>query len=396
MPQSTLFSVAAVLVLAASCAYPDFAVESASDASGGTKHVGGKSSSGGASELGGSSGGVQSKAAGGAFAGVLTDQAGRAEVNQGASAGAAVGGETSLGGAVNAGGTNAIGGVSATGGAALIGGTSATAGNSAGGTTGNGGGGSSAGRTAIGGYASGGAATGGTATGGTATGGTATGGTATGGTATGGTATGGTATGGTATGGTATGGSATGGAATGGAATGGTATGGTPACGTQLLVNPNFDLGQAGWTTYSSGGYDVLTNENKANAPTIAYTSPNYAWLGGYDGGSDWLLQSVNIPAAFTSATLTFYYYIETEEKATAPAYDVMTVELVDVGTNQVIQTLRTFSNLSVVTAWTSATLPITGALGGRAISIRFTVTTGTTKVTNFCIDSVAFTLAAC
>ena len=356
MPQSTLFSVAAVLVLAASCAYPDFAVESASDASGGTKHVGGKSSSGGASELGGSSGGVQSKAAGGAFAGVLTDQAGRAEVNQGASAGAAVGGETSLGGAVNAGGTNAIGGVSATGGAALIGGTSATAGNSAGGTTGNGGGGSSAGRTAIGGYASGGAATGGTATGGTATGG----------------------------------------AATGGAATGGTATGGTPACGTQLLVNPNFDLGQAGWTTYSSGGYDVLTNENKANAPTIAYTSPNYAWLGGYDGGSDWLLQSVNIPAAFTSATLTFYYYIETEEKATAPAYDVMTVELVDVGTNQVIQTLRTFSNLSVVTAWTSATLPITGALGGRAISIRFTVTTGTTKVTNFCIDSVAFTLAAC
>ena len=53
------------------------------------------------------------------------------------------------------------------------------------------------------------------------------------------------------------------------------------------------------------------------------------------------------IPAAATSATLSFYVSIVTSETTTATAYDTLKVQLVDASTGSVLATLGTLSNLN-------------------------------------------------
>jgi hypothetical protein len=186
------------------------------------------------------------------------------------------------------------------------------------------------------------------------------------------------------------------GAAAGALAGGGATGGGASNCGAQLLVNPNFDLGENGWTPFSSSGYTVVTSETNASAPTLAQTAPYFAWLGGHNNQTTSISQPISIPAGFTSATLSFNYFIRTNETTTTKAYDVMTVDLVEVGTANVLQTLRTLSNLDATSGWTLETISVTGALGGSTVVMRFSATTGSSYVTDFCVDTVAFKLAPC
>lgn len=371
MNRARYSAVLVAVVAVGSCAYPDFAIESATDATGGVKHSGGGSGAPNNAANGGFGHGGASTArtgpivAGGVSTGGLTGQAGLTGVSLGGNVGAATGGASALGGVIDRGGASPAAGSAAggsvAGGPTVNGGTS-FGGTASGGTVGRGGQAAAGVAGAIAGAGNQGGAIAGSA-GATAQAGSPGAGT---------------------------------GAAAGALAGGGATGGGASNCGAQLLVNPNFDLGENGWTTYSSSGYTVVTSQTNAAAPTPAQTAPYFAWLGGHNNQTTSISQPISIPAGFTGATLSFYYYVATRETTTTKAYDVMTVELVEVGTGSVLKPLRTLSNLDVTSGWTQETISVTGALGGSTVIMRFYVTTGDSYVTDFCVDSVAFKLAPC
>ena len=69
-----------------------------------------------------------------------------------------------------------------------------------------------------------------------------------------------------------------------------------------------------------------------------------YAWMDGYGTShTDYVQQSVTIPTA-SSATLSFYLYVASDETTTSTAYDTMKVQVISGGTTT---TLATYSNLN-------------------------------------------------
>src|SRR5437868_2548687 len=113
-----------------------------------------------------------------------------------------------------------------------------------------------------------------------------------------------------------------------------------PLPGSQLLLNPGFELGNNGnWTT-TSGVID--------NSPGRPARSGSWkAWLDGYGAThTDYAYQQVTIPSSATSATLTFWLRIDTSETTTTTAYDKLSVQILDSAGN-LLQTLATYSNLN-------------------------------------------------
>src|SRR3954469_5995264 len=75
----------------------------------------------------------------------------------------------------------------------------------------------------------------------------------------------------------------------------------------QLLGNNGFESGSSTWSA-SSG---VITNSGSESARSGSY----YAWLDGYGSArTDTLSQSVTVPSACTTATLSFYLHVDTAE----------------------------------------------------------------------------------
>ena len=58
----------------------------------------------------------------------------------------------------------------------------------------------------------------------------------------------------------------------------------------------------------SSGGYNLVDT-------TRPHTGSYSAYLGGYNNGTDTIYQQVTIPATATSATLTYWWYMTTQER---------------------------------------------------------------------------------
>ncbi|MBY8883215.1 hypothetical protein K7862_37120, partial [Streptomyces sp. PLK6-54] len=140
----------------------------------------------------------------------------------------------------------------------------------------------------------------------------------------------------------------------------------------QLLVNPGFESGNTGWTT-SSGVID-----NSTGAP--AHSGSYKAWLDGYGTThTDTLSQSVTIPATCTSANLTFYLYISTQETSTTTAYDKLTLAA---GTT----TLATYSNLNHSTGYVQKTVSLSPYIG-KTVTLKFTGTEDASLATSFLID---------
>jgi hypothetical protein len=154
----------------------------------------------------------------------------------------------------------------------------------------------------------------------------------------------------------------------------------------QLLGNPGFETGAiAPWT--STAG--VLA---PADPPGVPARSGNWlAWLDGYTGAhTDTLAQTVTIPAACTSATLSFWLDIASNDPQ-ARAYDTLTVQAV---TSAGTTTLATYSNLNAGAGYVQHTLSLAADIG-RQVTIRFTGTqTLAAHVTSFLDDDNAVTVS--
>jgi hypothetical protein len=150
----------------------------------------------------------------------------------------------------------------------------------------------------------------------------------------------------------------------------------------QLLTNPGFESGSAGWSA-SSG---VITNSSAEPAHSGSWK----AWLDGYGTThTDTLYQQVSIPSTITTATLSFWLHIDTAETTTTTAYDTLKVQIRS-SSGSVLTTLATYSNLNAAPGYSQKTFDIS-AYKGQTIRVYLLGSEDFTKQTSFVVDD--FTL---
>ncbi len=184
----------------------------------------------------------------------------------------------------------------------------------------------------------------------------------------------------------------------------------------------NFTI-RASWTTGGGGGtvverlangsFDSITTSTNA-APdgswarsavtgtsfntllagqTNAQSGGSYAYLG-VNNSAGQTVQSAPtlIPAGGSQATLSFYASIVTSETTTSTVYDRLQVQLVDAGTNAVITTLATLSNLNRTTSASTYVQRSynVAAYKGRNVRVRFVASTDSSLPTTFRVDTVS------
>ena len=150
---------------------------------------------------------------------------------------------------------------------------------------------------------------------------------------------------------------------------------------TELIGNPGFESGNTVWTA-SSG---VIDNSSSQASRTGSWK----AWLNGYGSAhTDTLQQTVTIPAAASSATLSFWLKVVSSETTTTTAYDTLKVQVRN-GSGTVLATLATYSNLNKGSSYVQRSFDLS-AYKGQTIQVYFLGVEGSTVATSFLIDDVS------
>ncbi|WP_430390994.1 protease pro-enzyme activation domain-containing protein [Dyella sp. 20L07] len=164
-----------------------------------------------------------------------------------------------------------------------------------------------------------------------------------------------------------------------------TVTASTP---TQLLGNPGFETGTASPWSMSSG---VLCSNSSCSGET-AHSGSWFAWLDGYGSThTDTVSQKVAIPSGKSTATLSFYLHIDTDETTTSKANDKLTVQVLN-SSGTVLSTLATYSNLNANSGYSQFSFNL-GAYIGQTVTLKFTGTENSSLQTSFVIDDVNLTV---
>jgi hypothetical protein len=156
----------------------------------------------------------------------------------------------------------------------------------------------------------------------------------------------------------------------------------------QLIVNGGFESGQSPWSESSSGGYQIID-------PTNPHTGSYSAWLCGYNRCTDKIWQTVTIPSTMTSATWTFWLYIDTSEASGSPCYDHFYARIQTSG-GSTITTPVSKCNSNANNGWTQYTVNVTSALSaykGQSVRLAFIGTTDYSLPSDFFVDDTTFTV---
>lgn len=149
----------------------------------------------------------------------------------------------------------------------------------------------------------------------------------------------------------------------------------------ELIGNGGFESGSSPWTT-TSGVIDNSTSQ-------AAHAGSWKAWLDGYGSAhTDSVLQTVSIPAAATSATLSFWLKVVSDETTTTTAYDTLKVQVRN-GSGTVLSTLKTYSNLDKGSSYVQRSFDLS-AYKGQTVQIYFEGVEGSVTATSFLIDDVS------
>ncbi len=156
----------------------------------------------------------------------------------------------------------------------------------------------------------------------------------------------------------------------------------------ERITNGSFSSGTTGWTLWGDfwAGTDVPGNSR---------TTPGYAAGGvdsnGYtkDNANGYMYQTVTIPSNATSATLSFWYNITSQEISSSP-YDVLNVTIKN-SSGGYLATVAVLSNLNKETlgAYSQKTFDVM-PYKGQTIRINFWATTNSSITTVFRIDDVS------
>ncbi len=132
----------------------------------------------------------------------------------------------------------------------------------------------------------------------------------------------------------------------------------------QLLGNPGFETGSITPWTSTAG---VLNNTSTGEP---AQSGSWFAWLDGYaQPHTDRLAQTVSIPSNCSSATLSFWLDIQTDDP-TGAVYDTFKVQVLNTS-GTVLATLATYSNLDATSGYVQHSLSLNSFIG-QTIKIRF------------------------
>lgn len=156
-----------------------------------------------------------------------------------------------------------------------------------------------------------------------------------------------------------------------------------------LVQNAGFERGAASWTVFSSGGYlDIYAGNTPHSGTWLAY-------LGGFNNLTEFIEQSITIPANTNAAYVEFWYRIATNEANFLFSFDYLKLDLYNAaGTFKLTSTpLATLSNRDATGGvWVkSAPINVT-TYKGQTIRLRFTATTDISNSTSFFIDDVSLT----
>ncbi len=157
-----------------------------------------------------------------------------------------------------------------------------------------------------------------------------------------------------------------------------TTAGATDAC-SDAIANGSFESDFSAWTT--AGGPWIATYE--------AHTGSNSGVLGGEDNANHSFYQDVTLAADATSATLSFWWYVYTQESEGAD--DLFYMEVID--TEGEIYQFEELSSSSSTGGWFKTTIDLDPVefptFFGAPIRIRFRATTDGADFTSFYIDDV-------
>jgi aminopeptidase S len=154
----------------------------------------------------------------------------------------------------------------------------------------------------------------------------------------------------------------------------------TPPTGTNLLANPGFESGAVGWT----GTSGPITDNSGRPARTGSWK----AWLGGNGTtSSESISQQVTIPAAATTASLSYWIRTDTAELGST-VYDTLEVQVVRGGT---ATTLRTFSNVGTDATYAQVSHSLL-AWRGQTVTVRLLMNEDSSLQTSFVVDDTAVT----
>ncbi len=149
----------------------------------------------------------------------------------------------------------------------------------------------------------------------------------------------------------------------------------------ERILNGGFESGKTNWSAPNG----VVTKNSTYPAKTGIWK----AWLNGYgSANTEYLYQSVSIPSAATSATLTFWLRVDSDETTTTTAYDTLKVQVRN-GSNAVLATLATYSNLNKGTSYVQRTFDLS-AYKGQTIRVYFEGIEGSQVQTSFLVDDVS------
>jgi hypothetical protein len=130
----------------------------------------------------------------------------------------------------------------------------------------------------------------------------------------------------------------------------------------------------------------VITSSTSGTPHSGSY----YAWLDGYGSATtDYVQQAVTIPSA-SSASLSFYLYVATDETTTSSAYDTLKVQVISGGTTS---TLATYSNLNASSGYVQKTIDLS-AYAGKSVTLKFLGVEDSSLATSFLIDDTSLTTA--
>jgi Zn-dependent metalloprotease len=149
----------------------------------------------------------------------------------------------------------------------------------------------------------------------------------------------------------------------------------------ERIVNGGFENGTTGW----SGSTGVI-GAHPAQPP---YEGTRYAWLGGNGRrATETLRQQVALPAAATSAQLSFALHIDTDETSNT-VYDSMTVTVRNAGGNTVLATLATYTNLTPADGYQIRSFDLL-PFKGQTITLSFAMREDRSLQTSFVLDKVS------
>jgi Zn-dependent metalloprotease len=149
---------------------------------------------------------------------------------------------------------------------------------------------------------------------------------------------------------------------------------------TERVVNGGFESGVTGWAG-STGAIGAFSGQS-------AYEGSRFAWLGGNGvTASETLTQDVAIPAAATSAALTFALHIDSAETGST-AYDKLVVTVKNTA-GTVLGTLATYSNANKASGYQVRSFSLL-AYKGQTVRLSFAMTEDASLQTSFVVDKVS------